>query len=146
MKPRDVINRYKGICGNYFRSQGLEVHEDVSISDEIRWRPHLFVRDESKIILDIMDTSQLSQLQLSKYVDIMNKLQDVSVCVALIPGTSYMPELFSDCDKYGLGVYVIRAGMPKQILPSKTQRGRAVGRRGSACDYAWYPIRERSES
>lgn len=119
MKPIDAIERYKGVCGDYFIEKGLEVHVDVSISDEIRWRPHLFLRNKSKIIVEILDTERISELQLSKYVDIMNKLQNVSICVVLIPGTRYLPELFSDCNKYGLGVYVIKGNIPTQILPSR---------------------------
>jgi hypothetical protein len=118
VEPRDQLNRFKKICEKHFRSQGLEVHTDVAISDNVGWRPHLFVRNESKMVMDIVD-EELTELQLGKYVEILNNLPEISVSIVLVGTNSYLPEMFSECYKNGLGIYVIEEGLLKQVMQPK---------------------------
>jgi hypothetical protein len=122
MEPYDRVNRYKRILDRHFKQQGLEVHLDVSISDEIRWRPHLFVRNDVKIIVDVVDTQVIPSLQLRKYVDVMNVYPDMKVYIAMVGEMPYAPNLIMDCARYGVGVYVVQPRRLTELLQPQPRR------------------------
>jgi len=118
MEPDEQINRHKLLCKRYFESKGMEVHIDIPISEQIRWRPHLYIKDGKQLIIDILDLEKLPTLQLKKYVTIRNALEAVDVYILLIGDASYLPEVVSDCYKYGIGIFVITNGQPREVLPA----------------------------
>ena len=122
MERGDTVGPYKGICADYLRTEGLEVHLDVEISDSIRWRPHLYAKDGSKIIVDILDSETIPALALSKYVEAMNAVPGLQVAVALIGDSKYLPELFSECYQYGIGIIILQNKTAKQILPPRPRQ------------------------
>lgn len=115
------LSRYKRICQRHFETLGLEVHLDVPISDDVGWRPHLFARNNDRIILDIVEEDTLPQLQLKKYSEVLNAVPQVRIYIVIIRTLEYLPEIFADCNQYGIGVYVIRDDTLKEILCSKAR-------------------------
>src|SRR5208282_3787146 len=122
MEPDEPeLSRYKGICRRHFETLGLEVHLDVPISDEVGWRPHLFARNDSNIIVDIVEEKTLPEIQLKKYSEVLNAVPQVKIYIVIIRALEYMPEIFAECNRYGIGVYVIRDDTLKEILSSKAR-------------------------
>jgi hypothetical protein len=117
MEPDEAINRYKTILKRHFTDQGLEVHVDIPISDDIRWRPHLFVKNSQQIILDIVDTELIHGLQLRKYAEVMNAFPNMRIYVVMIGEMHYAPDFVAKCAEYKLGIFVVGNGQPKEILP-----------------------------
>jgi hypothetical protein len=121
LEPDEEINVYKTICKTHYERQGFEVHVDVPVSSQVRWRPHLYVQNDSKIILDILDNDVIPEIQLQKYVDVMNELRDVKVYVVLVGNLDYLPELFPSCNRYGIGICVVKNSSVKEILQSRSR-------------------------
>jgi hypothetical protein len=115
------LSRYKRICQRHFESLGLQVHLDVPISDDVRWRPHLFARNDTKIIADIIEEDTLPQIQLRKYTELLNVVPQVRIYIVIIHTLEYLPEIFADCNRHGVGVYVIRDDTLKEIVRSKAR-------------------------
>jgi hypothetical protein len=113
------LSRFKRICQRHFETLGLEVHLDVPISDDVRWRPHLFAKNNDKIIVDIVEENTLPQIQLRKYGEVLNAVPQVRIYIVIIRTLKYLPEIFADCNQYGIGVYVITDDTLKEILSSK---------------------------
>src|SRR5207249_4183579 len=103
-------------------SLGLQVHVDVAISDNVRLRPHLFGKDGSKIIVDILDSSNVDQLLLSRYIEAMNAVPGLEVSLALIGDLQYLPDLMKTCYQHGFGIIVIQNDVAKQILPPRPRQ------------------------
>jgi len=121
MELDERINRYKDMLARHFQAQGLEVHLDISVSDAVRWRPHLFVKDDLKMICDIVETETISDLQLRKYAEVMNTLSDIHVYVVMIGEMEYEPEFISSCVRYGIGILVVKDESPREILKSRSR-------------------------
>ena len=119
MEPDEEINRYKKILMRFFESKGYEVHLDIPISEDAPWRPHLFVKDEDKMIIDILDLEHLPELQFKKYVGIFNLFPEIKAYVVLIGDMNYSPQVIADCNRYGIGIFLVINDRPKEILQPK---------------------------
>ncbi len=122
MERGDTIHRYKGICEQFLQSQGLQVHTDVQVSDTVRLRPHLFAKDGSKIIVDIVDSNNVDQLLINRYIEAMNAVPGLEVSLALIGDLQYLPDLVKTCYQNGFGIIVIQNDVAKQVLPSRPRQ------------------------
>jgi len=119
MELFDEINQHKKLCAEYFRKRHLRVLMDVKISERIRWRPHVFATDGSKIIVDILDSNSIPKLNMKKYESAMNSIDGLQISIAVLANHNYLPELVSQCYKNGIGIIAVRKDSPKQILPPK---------------------------
>lgn len=122
MERGDTVDRYKGICGLLLQSLGLQVHLDVEISDTIKLRPHLFGKDGSKIIVDILDSENVDQLLIDRYIQAMNAVPGLEVSLALIGDLKYLPDLMRTCYQNGFGIIVIQNDVARQILPPRPRQ------------------------
>src|SRR5260370_8398517 len=93
MERGDTIHRYKGICEQFLQSQGLQVHTDVQVSDTVRLRPHLFAKDASKIIVDIVYSNNVDQLLINIYIYATNPFPGLPVSLARVWHLQYLPTL-----------------------------------------------------
>ncbi len=121
MEPDEEINRFKTIFKRQFEEQGLEVHLDISLSESVGWRPHVFAKNDVKILLDIVDTEEIPDIQLRKYTEFMNDFPDLGVCVAMIGKNRYDPKFIVSCTQYGIGIFVIENDTVKQVLEPRSR-------------------------
>ena len=107
----DEVNAFKTVCKEFFDAKGLTVYFDTPISEEIKWRPHIFATDHQKLILDILTHETLPNFYLKKYVEIRNLLSKVQIYVGLVGDLNYFPDVISKCVQNGFGIYKINNTM-----------------------------------
>jgi len=113
----DKVNEFKTICRNYFDAQGLTVHFDRAVSDEIKWRPHIFATDHQQLILDILTQETIPNFYVTKYTEIRNALPEISIYLGLVGDLNYFPDVICECNRNGLGIYKIDATLKLLMEP-----------------------------
>lgn len=113
----DKVNESKAICKEFFDRQGLTVYFDTAISDEIKWRPHIFAKDHKKLILDILTQETLPDFYMKKYTEIRNLLSEIEIYLGLVGDLNYFPEVISECARNGLGIYKINDNLKVLLEP-----------------------------
>lgn len=103
----DIVNEYKQICGRFFKEKGLTVFFDTKISDSIRWRPHIFAKNDQMLILDILTQEIIPNLYLNKYVEARNVLPRLKVYLGIVGDLNYFFDVICVSSKYGFGLYKI---------------------------------------
>lgn len=104
-----------------FKKKDFEVHLDVPMSDDIRWRPHIYAKDDEEFILDVLTTEDLPQSQIGKYTEIRNEFPDLKIYLAVVGDSvySYLGTI-ERCYRFGIGIYIIDQGTLKLLLPART--------------------------
>lgn len=113
----DEVNRFKTICRNYFDALGLTVHFDRAVSDEIKWRPHIFATDHQQLILDILTQETIPDFYVKKYAEIRNALPEISIYLGLVGDLNYFPDVIFECNRNGLGIYKIDGTLKPLMEP-----------------------------
>lgn len=108
---QDIINEYKKRCGEYFEQKGMTVLFDVAISPIIRWRPHVFAKNGSLILLDIIDEESLPEFYIKKFIKARNLIPELKIYLGLVGESKYAFEFFGECAKYGFGILKINSGL-----------------------------------
>jgi hypothetical protein len=103
----DKVNTLKTVCKDFFNQKGLTVYFDTPVSDEIKWRPHIFATDHQKLILDILTHETIPSFYIKKYVEIRNLMSEIQIYVGLVGDLNYFPDVISECVRNGLGIYKI---------------------------------------
>jgi hypothetical protein len=114
------IELLKDICTSVFTSKNFEVHKDIPISDNIRWRPHIYAKDDEEFILDILTTEGLPQSQIKKYTIIRNEFPDLKIYLAIVGDSPYSYSAIEQCHRFGIGIYIIERNTLKLLIPGKT--------------------------
>lgn len=115
----EKIDLLKNVCNSIFKSKGYTVHLDVPVSDDIRWRPHLYAKDDEEFILDILTTENLPQSQIEKYIEIRNRFPDVKIYLAVVGDALYSyAGTIEQCYRFGIGIYIIDGNTLKLLIPS----------------------------
>jgi hypothetical protein len=114
------IDLLKNTCLSSFKKKDYKVYLDVSISEEIRWRPHIYAKDHEEFILDILTTEDLPKSQIDKYIDIKNKFPDMKIYLAIVGDVPYSYSgAIEQCSRYGIGIYVINGDNLHLLLTAK---------------------------
>jgi hypothetical protein len=125
----DVVNEFKGICKKFLDGKGLTVHFDTAVSEEIKWRPHIFATDDQALILDILTQDRIPDFYIKKYIEISNALPETKIYVGLVGNLDYFPEVISDCHRNGFGVYKINNDL-KLLLEARQRTIEDLSDRG----------------
>lgn len=105
----DAVNKYKKICGDYFSQQGKTVLFDVAISDTVRWRPHVFAKNDEQFILDILDEELIPDFYMKKFIQARNAIPELKIYLGIVRQSSYLFEFLRECVKNGFGIYLINS-------------------------------------
>jgi hypothetical protein len=103
----DKVNTSKVVCKAFFDEKGLTVYFDMAVSEEIKWRPHIFATDHQKLILDILTQETIPSFYIKKYVEIRNLLREVEIYIGLVEDLNYFPDVIAECARNGFGIYKI---------------------------------------
>jgi len=114
----DIVNEYKEVCKKFFTDQGLTVFFDVPISDEIHWRPHVFVKNDQPLILDILTQDAIPNLFISKYIGARNVFPNLKIYLGIVGELNYFFDVISRCHRNGFGIYKINSTL-KLLLDAK---------------------------
>jgi len=117
MEP-DPVNIYKSMCERHF--SGRKAYYDVSISDDIPWRPHVYITNGNELIIDVRIGSNLPDYQLDTYRAIKNRLPKLEIYVALVSGSEYFFDIFEQCDRLGIGVFLVEGETLREVIRPKT--------------------------
>ncbi|MCW4023737.1 MAG: hypothetical protein NWF01_01720 [Candidatus Bathyarchaeota archaeon] len=113
------IDMLKNTCIKYFK-QRCQVHIDVPISDDIRWRPHVYAKNHEELILDILTTEDIPESQIEKYITIKNRFPEINIYLAIIDDVRYSyPGVIEKCSRYGIGIYIINDNQMHLMIAAK---------------------------
>jgi len=116
----EKIELLKTDCTTILKKKDFTIHLDVSISDDIRWRPHIYAKDDEEFILDILTTENLPQSQIDKYTEIHNKFPDLNIYLAIVGDSSYSYSgTIEQCYRFGIGIYIIDGKTLKLLIPAR---------------------------
>jgi hypothetical protein len=136
----DKVNKYKTICKTFFGSQGLTVHFDAAVSEEIKWRPHIFATNNHQLILDVLTQENLADYYVKKYVEIRNVLPEMNIYVGLVGDLDYFSTVISECNRNGFGIYKINSNL-KLLLEARTPTVDRLAERGELAIVFGRPFR-----
>lgn len=116
----EKIELLKTACMSILKSRDFTVHLDVSMSDDIRWRPHIYAKDDEEFILDVVTTESLPQSQIGKYTEIRNKFPDLDIYLAIVGDSVYSYSgTIEQCYRFGIGIYIIDGETLKKLIPAR---------------------------
>lgn len=82
---------------------------DVAISENVSWRPHVFAKNTSKIILDILNDELIPDFYIKKFIQARNAIPELKIYLGIIGQSTYLFGFLGDCVKNGFGIYMVNS-------------------------------------